>query len=95
MDAVVRGVYWSEGGTQVAVLSDDSFYLLQYNADVVDAALAGGCMCVCVTARAHACAALNLKQRSADVVDAALPSGCMCARARVRVCQPSDSVAST
>ncbi|KAF5839138.1 coatomer WD associated region-domain-containing protein [Dunaliella salina] len=42
VDAVVRGVYWSEGGTQVAVVSDDSFYLLQYNADVVDAALAAG-----------------------------------------------------
>jgi len=45
VDAVVRNVHWSEGGTQVAVLSDDSFYLLQYNANVVDAALAGECVC--------------------------------------------------
>jgi len=55
VDAVVRGVYWSEGGTQVAVVSDDSFYLLQFNAEVVEAALAGAhvyfCLFVCLFVR--------------------------------------------
>eukprot|EP00197_Chlamydomonas_leiostraca_P003888 CAMPEP_0202868228 /NCGR_PEP_ID=MMETSP1391-20130828/10511_1 /ASSEMBLY_ACC=CAM_ASM_000867 /TAXON_ID=1034604 /ORGANISM="Chlamydomonas leiostraca, Strain SAG 11-49" /LENGTH=917 /DNA_ID=CAMNT_0049548365 /DNA_START=115 /DNA_END=2865 /DNA_ORIENTATION=- len=42
LDANVRSVHWSESGNQVAVVCEDSFYILKYNADVVEAALEGG-----------------------------------------------------
>lgn len=36
-----KNVYWSEpAGTNIVLALEDTFYLLQYNADVVDAALA-------------------------------------------------------
>lgn len=37
----MKGVYWSESGQHVAVVADESFYLLKFNADAVEAALAG------------------------------------------------------
>jgi hypothetical protein len=38
----VKSVHWSDGGDHVAVVGDESFYVLKYNAEVVEAAAAGG-----------------------------------------------------
>mmetsp|Transcript_31650 Transcript_31650/g.94312 ORF Transcript_31650/g.94312 Transcript_31650/m.94312 type:complete len:1010 (-) Transcript_31650:167-3196(-) len=38
IDVAAKNVLWSESGENVAVVGDSSFYLLQYNADVVAAA---------------------------------------------------------
>mmetsp|Transcript_1936 Transcript_1936/g.2994 ORF Transcript_1936/g.2994 Transcript_1936/m.2994 type:complete len:1036 (+) Transcript_1936:110-3217(+) len=42
IDVQAKAVYWSDNGEQVAVVSEESFYLLRFDADVVEAALAAG-----------------------------------------------------
>jgi hypothetical protein len=42
IDVAARGVHWSEGGSLVAIASESSFYLLQYNRDVAESVLASG-----------------------------------------------------
>lgn len=37
-----RGVFWSEGGSLVAIASDASFYLLEYQRDLAESVLASG-----------------------------------------------------
>lgn len=42
IDVAARGVHWSEGGALVAIATDASFYLLEYNRDVAESVLASG-----------------------------------------------------
>eukprot|EP00887_Chlorella_sp_A99_P008053 scaffold12.g8053.t1 len=42
IDASVRAVYWSEGGSYVAVAADASFYVLAYDREAVEAFAASG-----------------------------------------------------
>lgn len=42
IDVTARSVYWSEGGSLVAIASDASFYLLEYQRDLAESALASG-----------------------------------------------------
>ncbi|KAL4457362.1 hypothetical protein ABPG75_012227 [Micractinium tetrahymenae] len=42
IDVAARGVYWSEGGSLVAIASDASFYLLEYQRDLAESVLASG-----------------------------------------------------
>ncbi|KAI3425793.1 hypothetical protein D9Q98_007768 [Chlorella vulgaris] len=42
IDVAARGVYWSEGGSLVAIASEASFYMLEYNRDVAESYLASG-----------------------------------------------------
>lgn len=42
IDVAARGVHWSEGGSLVAIAAESSFYLLEYNRDAAEAALASG-----------------------------------------------------
>ncbi len=41
VDANVKHVYWSENGESVAIVGDESFYLLKFNTEAVEKALAG------------------------------------------------------
>ena len=66
IDVGARGVYWSEGGSLVAIASDNSFYMLEYNRDVAESFLASGEVgpaarwgCCCVR-RSWCSAALSL-----------------------------------
>lgn len=51
IDVAAKGVYWSEGGSLVAIASDASFYLLEYQRDVAENFLASGqvrsAQCLC------------------------------------------------
>mmetsp|Transcript_31249 Transcript_31249/g.69528 ORF Transcript_31249/g.69528 Transcript_31249/m.69528 type:complete len:1001 (-) Transcript_31249:4758-7760(-) len=42
IDAVVKSVHWSESGEYVAIVGEQSFYILRYAAEVVEAAVAAG-----------------------------------------------------
>ncbi|KAG0606269.1 hypothetical protein M758_9G127200 [Ceratodon purpureus] len=42
IDVVVKDVYWSDGGDMVTIASDNSFYILKYNRDVVTSYLESG-----------------------------------------------------
>eukprot|EP01025_Chloroclados_australasicus_P014962 TRINITY_DN17088_c0_g2_i2.p1 TRINITY_DN17088_c0_g2~~TRINITY_DN17088_c0_g2_i2.p1 ORF type:complete len:950 (-),score=124.80 TRINITY_DN17088_c0_g2_i2:478-2916(-) len=42
IDVVVRNVYWSDNGDLLAIVSDQSFYLLKFDADAVSAAIQSG-----------------------------------------------------
>ena len=42
IEIAARGLHWSENGELVAITTDDGFYILKYNPDVVAAALAEG-----------------------------------------------------
>lgn len=42
IDVTARGVFWSEGGSLVAIASDSSFYMLEYQRDLAESALASG-----------------------------------------------------
>ncbi|GBF95719.1 hypothetical protein Rsub_08701 [Raphidocelis subcapitata] len=42
IDVGVRDVIWSDGGELVAIIGNDSFYILSFNRAAVDAAVAGG-----------------------------------------------------
>lgn len=42
IDVAARGVYWSEGGSLVAIATDASFYMLEYARDVAEQVLGSG-----------------------------------------------------
>jgi len=42
IDVSAKGVYWSEGGSLVAIASDASFYMLEYQRDLAESFLASG-----------------------------------------------------
>ncbi|XP_071733464.1 coatomer subunit beta'-2-like [Rutidosis leptorrhynchoides] len=42
IDVTVKNIYWADGGDMVAIASDSSFHILQYNRDVVSAHLDSG-----------------------------------------------------
>ena len=42
IDVAVKTVHWSESGEYVAIVGEQSFYLLKYNAEVVEAAIEAG-----------------------------------------------------
>lgn len=42
IDVVVKNIYWSDSGDLVAIASDNSFYILKYNRDVVASYLESG-----------------------------------------------------
>ncbi|KAJ9505015.1 hypothetical protein QJQ45_029931, partial [Haematococcus lacustris] len=42
VDTSAKGVFWSDSGEHVAVVGDESFYLLKFNAEAAAAALASG-----------------------------------------------------